>query len=65
MKVEISKEEIDALEVAVNFGIKSSAILQMIALTSPDAAGVIKLDDILRANISMSKSLDFLRKLGK
>lgn len=61
MKVEISKQELEALDTAIHFAIKSSAFMQIAAITDPTGAP-IKLEDILRANISMSHSLNFINK---
>ena len=64
MKVEISKEEVEALYTAIHFAIKSSAFMQMAAISDPTNS-FIKLEDVLKANISMSSSLDFINRVKK
>lgn len=61
MRVEISTEELEALEIAMNFAIKASAILQLAAMADPTNTPT-PVEDCLRANIYMSKGLDFVNK---
>lgn len=63
MKVEISKEELEDLEVSINAAIKFSALMMSAAVM--DKNSPVKVDDILRANIYLKNSLDFVRRVKK
>ena len=52
-KVEVSREEVEALQSAIECAIKSNATLQMAALMSKDSG--LSLKDILEANVILSQ----------
>lgn len=60
MLVEITKQDIENLEASVNCAIKSSAILQMIAIMQPDN-GMVTLDELLEANVILAESRRFVQ----
>jgi hypothetical protein len=62
-KVEISKDEIEAFEAAIECAIKSNATLQFAALTSKDSG--LSLKDILESNVILNQCYSTLQRFKK
>lgn len=63
MKIEINEEEIECLESSIKSAIKSSSILQLMAIISPNE--LINLDEIMESNAILAKSFEFIKKIKK
>jgi ferritin len=64
MKVEISKEELEAMESLVKYVIKSTGVTQLIVLSTPKMP-FLSLKDTMEANVLVSTCYNMVERIKK
>ena len=63
MKVEISKDELEALDALTNFVIKSNGTLQLMIKIAPGMDQFLSLDEIMEANLVVATCYQTMKRI--